>query len=424
MHFVQRLALLIPTGLTFLVQAAEPAGNQIRCDPAFYGPLLRVDQPSDINELNGGLVETDFRYMRNRNDHESGPLLSGKELADRHRLICKKAEKCFFESGALFHQANNPTLNDPLAFLLPPNWVTAAAMARPPVPLYVPREVNADGQWSAISKEQMFGSFPASNYLYRLAASPLAADPSKVRNVRASLQYLANYTRRLAEAYQRGGENSVLQTGAEIISQTDDAYLGREMRKNKAIVLAVTNPGPAELAEGKGLGLPNRQVPPDLLRRIQNAVIGERLRHGDVALERWNIADPNQRKHMMGVLRDLVPTGSQDSKLWIWVNGPLQPNAVFVGENATRYMNDLISEINQYNRTTTGPKIDMSRVRFLSKPLVELPKDPSAQIAFADSTINSYRNLCLATVDFKVNPATARRIFGTLPSAQKTLTAR
>ena len=235
-HFTQRFALLLPVGL-FLMQIGEAAEHQLQCDPAFYGPLLRVDQPSDIDELDGGLVETDFRYMRNRDDQKTGPLLSGKELAERHRLICRKADKCFFGSGALFQQPNHLVLNDPFALLLPLNWVTAAAVG-PPEPLYAPPEVNADWQWSAISKEQMFGSFPSSNLLYRVASSPLVVDPSKVRNARLSLQYLAHYTRRLAEAYPRGGENSVLQTGAEIISQGDDEYLGREIRKNKAIILA------------------------------------------------------------------------------------------------------------------------------------------------------------------------------------------
>ena len=149
----------------------------------------------------------------------------------------------------------------------------------------------------------------------------------------------------------------------------DRIYFSTEIRRDHVIPIGVENPNQHEIEdEGKGLEIAGREVPRQAIALARDAIYRRRLLDGDIAVERYDLSQASERRRGIALLERLVPGEDGTTTghvVWLWVTGPLESNA-HLGVDATAYFADFRAQVE-------GANIDMSRVRFLSKPHVVLP---------------------------------------------------
>ena len=301
---------------------------------------------------------------------------NGAVGAGRWRRAAASVAGLFVLRDSLFSQQDHPLDHRAFAPMIPQNWVTAAVAevleGRTPRPLRAPA-LEDDAAWTALNTPgAMFGSFPASQRLHGWATrSRDGVDPvslSRIENARHTVIALAEQARAMVDVAGEGPE-AVARAGAEQISVTDRLYFTTELRRNHVIPIGVENPNRHEIEdEGKGLEIAGRTVPRQAIALARDAIYRRRLRDGDIAIERYDISQPAERRRGIAFLERLVPSvegGATGGHLvWLWVTGPQEANA-HLGVDATAYFADFRAEAERAS-------IDMSRVRFLSKPSVVL----------------------------------------------------
>jgi hypothetical protein len=319
--------------------------------------------------------------------------LDGAEVAARWRRAAAAGSPIFVLRDALFSQQDHPIDQRPYALMLPPNWVTAAvaevAAGRTPRPVAAPPAADDDA-WQAIaSPEALFGSFPASASLFQAArgdrrtATP--AERARIDNARASVSALGADARAMIDAAPRGAA-AVAAAGAERIGASDLRYFTAEQRR-RAVVIAVENPNRHELEdEAKGVAIAGRAVPPDVIDLVRTTVYRRRLRDGDLAIERYNLADAGDRARALHVLATLIPRGHAPPghDVWLWVNGGLDARGTS-GHDAAPF-------VEAFRRQLARADVDLARVRLFSKPSVKLPSGAALRPAF-EAAVDRYRAL-------------------------------
>ena len=308
----------------------------------------------------------------------------GAEVAARWRSVVAGTRGVFVLRDSLYSQQDHPYHRAPVALMLPPMWVTAAVAevaANRPIRLPKVPAPSDDAAWGRLDRATMFGSFPPSDSLHREAVRPLAGasddDMRHTRAARASLASLAADARAMRDAAPRG-PRAVAEAGADRIAASDRAYFGRALRHYRVIPILVENPLPKEVeTEGKGLVPPGPPVAPELLSLVRDALLRRRLRDGDIALERYDLSQLEQRQRAVELLRALLPADdpAPGGTVWLWVNGRLDPHRKAEGENAVRYLPKLEADLR-------AAGIARDRLQILSKPATEIPPGAGRPAAF------------------------------------------
>lgn len=360
---------------------AAPAQRASCVAPAELERVIpRVGAP--LGELCSNLVyEANNPSMRGRREPEGLYVDSGEVIAARWREAASAARGVFVLRDALFSQQDHPLDQRAVALAMPPSWVTAAVAevlsGRELRPVVAPR-LDDDRAWAAAGAT-IFGAFPPSESLGGWAARPRAGEPPEVRgrieNARAAVQSLAASAQAMVDAAPRGAE-AVAQAGAEQIAASDRRYFGAALRRDRVIPISVENPNRHEIEdEGKGFlpfPLPAASVvsPPTLERAVRmatDAVLRRRLADGDLALERYDLTVPADRRRAIALLERLIPRGAgQGHAVWLWVNGRLDERGVG-GEDATAHIAGFRAEV-------AAARVDVARLRYLSKPHVALAR--------------------------------------------------
>lgn len=344
----------------------------------------------------------------------------GAETARRWREGAAAVGGVFVLRDSLFSQQDHPTAQRPEALMMPPCWVTAAVAevleGRPLRPVVAP-PAEDDAAWAALgSTEAVFGSFPPSARLFEAARRPLAGlaggPRAEVANARASLCSLAEDAAAMVAAAP-GGAEAVARAGAERIAASDRRYFGAELRRTRVIPIFVENPSRHELEdEGKGLEIAGRTVPPRALDLALRAVYGRRLQDGDMALERYDISRPEERRRALRILEVLLPRGRSrpGGTLWVWVNGGLDERGIG-GRDATAWVEAFRAEIE-------AGDVETSRVRLLSKPHVTISPGEGGRAAL-EAVLARYRALGLPlSVNFD-GRGLARLLEGAAPTRRQ-----
>lgn len=328
-----------------------------------------------------------------------GPLIDGclrepdgSHIAAKWQAKARGTGGLFVLRDSLFSQQDNVTQHLPHALMMPPNWVTAALASRDLKPVTAPA-VDDDKAWAAIpSRRAMFGSFPGSPFLYRIATRPAGSAPDaekeRIMYVRSAIRSLASDAEAMIQA-SPGGPLAMAEAGAERIAASDRRYFGAELRRDRIIPIFVENPSAHEIREGKGMAVRGRKdIPGELVQLARNTIYARRLRDGDMAVERYDISKPRERKRAIELLEALIPLGAEPgANVWLWVTGPLKKPGTFSGEDATTYIGTFRVEAQKAN-------IDLSRLRYVSKPDCRLPSGPGRKEAFEDA-VDRYRKLDL-----------------------------
>jgi len=303
----------------------------------------------------------------------------GATVAARWRESASGIKGVFVLRDALFSQQDHPLGQSPLAIAMPPSWVTAAVaevLAGRSVEALRAPPAEDDEAWGSLSTPRaLFGSFPPSQRLFEAATKSLRGQAGELaaetRNARATLRMLAADTASLFAASSEGAE-ATARMGAERIAASDRRYFTPRARRERIIVITVENPNRHEVVdEGKGFVPTGGAVAERAISLARNAVLRRRLADGDLALERYDLRQRAERVRAIGLLEALIPRISSRSTeatslVWLWVNGTLDATGVR-GEDATAH-------IAGFRREVAEADIDVSRLRFLSKPDVELPR--------------------------------------------------
>jgi hypothetical protein len=306
---------------------------------------------------------------------------TGSSIAEHWQNIVVHTQGTFVLRDALFSQQDHPYLFLPFALMLPPNWITAAASQSGDLQPLIAPEVHNDSAWLAISSpEKMFGSFPPSEVLFKIATGrdTSVTDLRLIYNARQTIVILANYTKRLIDR-RKSGVDAMIKEGAEIIAQGDTLYFGGNIRKHHIIPIIVENPTLHELEEGKGVAILGRDnIPIETVALVRQAIYQRRLNDGDIALERYDISNPAERKRAISVLQELIPRGSSGASVWLWVTGRMRPDRAFEGEDASKYIDQFRIEIKTAN-------IEESRLNMVSKPSIQLSKGKEMKRSLDDA---------------------------------------
>jgi hypothetical protein len=330
-------------------------------------PLVSSASPERFENL---VYEGNNPGMRGRRSESTGLYnRTGREIAVFWRRYTAGVRGMFVLRDSLYSQQDHPFLNDPYSPMLPPSWVAAVAHAAS-----VPRRfdvpdlpvVEDDAAWQAIdSPADVFGDLPVSYALFEAAVGTGA----RAGNARSTLHVLYRDARAMVAVLPRG-PGAVARVGAERIAHSDQAYFGDKLRRERIIPIFVENPSPYEVAERKGLARVGSKIPRELRDEIKRAINKRRLADGDIALERYDLSSPVERRRAVSVLEGLIPESDPDglsTRVWLWVTGKLQPGKGLVGDDARAY-------IPVFREELRGSDIDMSRVELLSKPAVSLPE--------------------------------------------------
>ncbi len=304
--------------------------------------------------------------MRTASPIDGLPLPSAEEVSGRWRALIQKTAGIFVLRDSLWSQQDHPYKHGvPCALMMPPNWITAAIIASNPVPMNAP-PTDDDIAWQEMSDDpsSVFGSFPISETLHRLATKPSASENSAwTLAARSTIRLLAAFAAELLQTRENLGTDAAIARGAELIATSDYSYFGST--RAKVIPIMMPNPSEAEIAEGKGFSISGIQVPSDVLDEIMETVMRRRLQDGDIALERYDLSTPVDRSQAIATLSRLIPPDAPPGGVvWIWVNGRLDPNLKLQGEDATAY-------IELFKRELNVAAIDLTRLNFVSKPTVE-----------------------------------------------------
>ncbi len=317
--------------------------------------------------------------MRGDRVVEDGPYAAGgREVAEHWRAFASEVRGVFVLRDSLYSQQDHPFEHDPYALMLPPMWLTVAvaevAAGRTPTPLATP-PIEDDASWTALGQSDLFGSYPVSERLHEVVTTPLAgADEhaaSRVRNGRQTVHTLAHNITNVFSGAPPGPEEVAL-LGAELIRQADRKYFGAGQRREHFIPLLVENPLPHELEEGKGFGVPGREIPDEIVTLVRDTVLGWRMLDGDIAVERYDLSEPEQRARATDVLYGIIPRGDDIStgRVWLWVTGDRDTS-----EPAIDYIAEFRAELRAAN-------VDTGRLRFVSRPVVPIPRGEARQSPF------------------------------------------
>lgn len=307
---------------------------------------------------------------------------SGKVIAQRWKRAASKMKGVFVLRDALYSQQDHPVKHSIESLMMPPNWVTAAVAAaleeKTIVSVRAP-ELADDAAWAAIgAPEEMFGSFPPSESLHEWATKSLAKSrgdtKAMIENARKSVRSLANSSESMIKA-AKSGPQAVASAGAEEITTSDRRYFGGQLRRDRIIPISVENPNRHEIDdEGKGFEITGRKISAKAFRITRDAVLRRRLRDGDLALERYDLSKQSERRRAIRVLERLIPENRETKNkhlVWLWINGRLDRLGVR-GEDASAYIADFRLQVEAAN-------IDTSRLRYVNKPSVILPRKGTAK---------------------------------------------
>jgi hypothetical protein len=318
--------------------------------------------------------------MRGRLSKERLTLKNGKAIAAKWREMAESTLGIFVLRDSLFSQQDNAYQHEPFALMLPPNWVTAALLERPLRPVRAP-DVMDDRAWTTIpSPSAMFGSFPPSITLYKIATRSYprsnASDRERILNVRTALRSLAKDADGLIKASENG-LTAIAREGAKRIAESDRRYFGEALRRQHVIPIFVENPTSKEIREGKGMGLRNRNdIPSEIVGLARDTIYTRRLKDGDIAIERYDLSQKKECERALAVLEKLIPRGGEPGgKVWLWVTGRLDSTGKLSGEDASEYIQEFKEEVANAN-------IDPLRLEFVNKPDVRLPKRQDRRDAF------------------------------------------
>lgn len=374
--------LSLVTALNFTTAAQTTASNpKVLTAPAFYDiiiPRLEVNPELLYDNL---YYEGNNIIMRNIKNEKIDVSL-GEFISKNWRKSVEHTKAAFVLRDALFSQQDHPYKFKPFAIMLPANWITAAALQNDSIQTVTAPPIHDDEAWRNIkTPQQMFGSFPISESLFKLASGnpDHAADTIYTYNARETLRILSEYSRRLADK-RKSGLEAMIEEGAKIIAESDTLYFGKEIRKNHIIPIMVENPTRHEILEGKGISLDlNDTHHAEVISAIRKILYKQRLAYGDIALERYDISNPGERKRAVKVLEELIPKGSSGATIWLWVTGRLLKNKTLQGEDASAY-------ITQFQKEIYSSDINTSRLRFVNKPYITLPKKNAVE-TLRESTV-------------------------------------
>ncbi|MCA9612111.1 MAG: hypothetical protein R3B99_22870 [Polyangiales bacterium] len=366
----------------------------LRAPPRYDHLVPRLSPPTGPRFRNL-VYEANNMTMRGSRSSDGALYAStGREIAERWRVAAAGVSKVFVLRDALFSQQDHPVDHDPVAVMMPPSWVTVAVAhvleGRPIEPVHAP-PIDDDEAWGAIETPgDLFGSFPVSQTLHEVATRPrtvLAPERLRVTNARRSVHMLARDAEVMAAAAPRGAA-AVAEVGAERISLGDRRYFGERLRREHIILIGVENPNRHEIVdEAKGLTVAGRELPEEAVTLARRAIYGRRLRDGDLAVERYHLGEPVERRRAVAVLEELIPRdGSPEGgTVWLWVHGGLDPRGVR-GTDATRH-------IGMFRQEVAAANVDVRRLRYLSKPHVPIGGRNLAQQL--DSHARRFRSLDL-----------------------------
>lgn len=300
---------------------------------------------------------------------------TGSEIAARWREASAGVRKVFALRDALFSQQDHPIDHDPVAVMMPPNWVTVAvaeSMAGHRIEPVAAPALDDDDGWAAIeTPADLFGSFPFSERLHEEATRPrtvLAPERLRVTNARRTVRSLAADAQAMIDAAADGPE-AVAAAGAERISRADRLYFGERLRREHMILISVENPNRHEIVEeDKGLTVHGRELPEEAVALARRAIYRRRLADGDLAIERYDLTRRDERDRAIAVLEAIIPQeGEQvpgEGRLWLWVHGGLDARGVS-GRDAAGFIERFRGEVAEAN-------VNVDRLDYLSKPHVRI----------------------------------------------------
>jgi len=330
-----------------------------------------------------------------RGERDSGGMYAdGVTVARRWRHVARGGRRLFALRDGLSAQQDHPTDQQWYALMMPASWVTAAlanrAAGRPIVAVAAP-PLDDEAAWRAPrTARELFGSFPPSRHLFRLATAPAdGKDAARTRNARRALQSLAADAAAMIAAVPHGAA-AVAMAGAERIARSDRRYFGASIRRDHIILVAVENPTRDELLlEAKSpYDRERADTPAEIVAQARDAVYRRRLADGDIALERYDLSRAEERRRAIAVLEALVPRDrpSTGGVVWVWIVGPAGPRGPWFVPSA--------DAIAGFRREIAAANVDTARVRLLPRPGLKLPDGPARKMVFEES-VDRFRTLDL-----------------------------
>jgi hypothetical protein len=378
-----RALAAIVCGVVLGTAAPATADGTGRSDvPARYAGLVLLAYPSPPLFPNL-LYEGNNLQVRGPRSPD-GAYPDGAEVARRWRRLAHGGRSLFALRDGLFAQQDHPSGQQPFALMMPASWVTAAladvAAGRTLRPVRTP-PLDDEDAWRAIrTPAEVFGSFPRSPQLFALATSRADGDGSEsVRHARAALRSLAADAVRMVRV-QKHGADAVAAAGASRIARSDRRYFGGRRRRERVVLIAVENPTRTEVVrEAKGAYVRGRpDIPAAIVERAHDAVYRRRLADGDLALERYDVTRTDDRRRAIRVLEAIVPRDrpSAGGVVWLWIVGSAGPFASTFAAPP-----DAVATL---RRELADANVDLSRVRLLPRPALELPAGSSRRSVFED----------------------------------------
>lgn len=316
-----------------------------------------------------------FQMRGSRND-DGLYNATGRVIAERWREGAAGVRRVFAVRDGLYSQQDHPLDHDPISVMLPPSWVSVAVaevMAGRPLRGVSAPDLDDEAAWSAIeTPADLFGSFPPSETLHETATqrrSVLASDRLRVNNARRTVHMLAADAEAMIDMASRGPE-AVARAGAERISLSDRRYFGERLRREHVILVMAEHPAAFEVRdEGRGLLVWGRDIPTEAVDMARRAIYRRRLRDGDIAIERYDLSDTDDRERAINVLEELIPERGEGvdprgAHVWLWINGGLN-RRLSGGRSAFLFVPEYRGEIQAAN-------IARRRLRLLSKPDVRI----------------------------------------------------
>ena len=369
--------------LSLLTLSLQSSGTTL---PAQYQHIVpRIYYPV------GTLIEN-LRYegnnieMRGPKD-ASGNYTNGEIVAERWRSAATNCTSIFVLRDSLYSQQDHPYRQTPYSLLLPPNWVTTAVfLAEKNRTVILPTVFPVDNHsgWSGIqSPQELFGSFPISDSMFRIATEQ-SHNITQRTNARLTMIQLHQFAKQLALASKKGASH-VLQVGAQLICESDCKYFGESIRRNNIIPIFVENPNTKEESEGKGSSPPHLNIESSYIFKCTKGIYKRRLEDGDIAIERYDLSNDADCVRAASLMEALVPKGEQGTtKVWIWVTGPLNAKGKLTGKNAMPWVKNFKLRLQAAN-------VNLSRIEIFSKPSVSLPSGPTRTAEFKKQ-LKIYKN--------------------------------
>lgn len=316
----------------------------------------------------GGPLSSDLLYEGNNALMRNG-LGDGTAIAERWRLTAQRTRGLFVLRDSMWNQQDHVRRHDPVAPILPPSWILLAAV-RPGLQPVQAFDVDDDAAWTALRRpDQLFGGYPPSPVLFRYATADRRGADNRhgaaITHARLTLRALSAHTEALRAAAE-GGWRQVMTAGADIIAAGDRTYFTAAVRRAHVIPIFVENPAPHEVGEGKGFVVPGLDAGRDKERFLVKEICRARLRDGDIALERYDLSDPDAVERALEVLQAVIPPGATErTRVWLWVTGRLDPDRKLQGEGPLDY-------VPAFRKRIEALPIDGERLRLFAKPMEPL----------------------------------------------------